>query len=469
LARLALLFALAAGLTAAEWTEVSSPNFQLYTTSGEAEGRRTIEYFEQVRDFFMRVRSRTLTTKLPVTVILFRNEKEFRPYAPYDGIAAFFTGDQSRDFIVMSGAAEDDRPVAVHEYMHLLIRHMELKIPVWLNEGIAEVYSTLRPLGGKIMVGAAPKNIGYTLGADKWLPLERLCAIGHDSPEFNEKNRRGILYAQSWMLTHMLMLDERYSAKFGALLAAVSSGMRSEDAFSKIYGKTFDQVTKDLRAYFSANSLKGVLFDARLEKAAALMPKRAAEFDVELTLARLAGITGKREEAEVRLERLAASHPDRWEPWEALGQVAWRKNDRTAAAKYLKRAVDMNPPSWTVYWDYVRLAGASGSAAIIPILQRLLQLNGSLTDARMMLGYELYSAERYQEALQVYKTIRSVDAERAPRLFLGMAHSAARAGEWSDAEAAAAQAVKYAQKPEDVSSARQLADYLEGRKRAQKQ
>ena len=248
------------------------------------------------------------------------------------------------------------------------------------------------------------------------------------------------------MLTHMLMLDDRYSPKFGAFLGAVSSGMSSEQAFSSIYGKTFDQVTKDLRAYFSANSLKGVLFDARLEKIAVSAPKPAPDFDVELTLARLAGITGKREEAQVRLERLAAAHADRWEPWEALGQVAWRKNDRAAAAKYLKRAVDMNPPAWTVYWDYVRLASPSDSAAIIPALQRLLQLNGSLTDARMMLGYELYTAERYKEALQVYKTIRSVDAERAPRLFLGMAHSAARAGEWSDAEAAAAAGSEVRQK-----------------------
>jgi hypothetical protein len=43
---------LASSLAAEEWTFVTSPNFELYTTAGAGEARRTIEYFETVRDFF---------------------------------------------------------------------------------------------------------------------------------------------------------------------------------------------------------------------------------------------------------------------------------------------------------------------------------------------------------------------------------------------------------------------------------
>ena len=412
----------------------------------------------------MRVRSKELTTKLPVYIILFKNKKEFTPYAPGDGIAAFYIGDRSRDFIVMSGANEEDKPVAVHEYMHLLIRHMELKIPVWLNEGISEVYSTLKPLGGKIAVGTAPQGVGYALSMDKWLPLDRLFAIDRRSPEYNEKNRRGVLYAQSWMLTHMLMLSDVYRADFGKFLGAVSAGSSSADAFLKVYGRTLDQVSRDLGAYYRANSLKGVLFDTRLQKMPVPETKPASEFDVELTLARLTGITGKTEEAQIRLERLTEQQPDKWEPWEALAQVAWRKNDRPAAAKYLKRAVDLKPPVWDVYWNYAQLAERTESAAIIDALQRSLVLNGANTDARILLGYELYAAGRYKESVQVYKTVRSVDAERAPRLFLGLAYSAARAGDWQEAETAVAQAQINAKEPADISSANQLAEYLQQRK-----
>ena len=414
----------------------------------------------------MRAQSKELTKKLPVFIVLFKNQKEFRPYAPNDGVAAFFTGDQSRDFIVMSGANDEDKPVAVHEYMHLLIRHMDLKVPVWLNEGIAEVYSTLKPLGGKIAIGTAPAGVGYVLSSDKWLPLQRLFAIDRNSPEYNEKNRRGVLYAQSWMLTHMLMLGEGYQPKFGAFLRAIATGVQAPDAFMRVYGKTLDQVTRELNGYFRANSLKGVLFDTRLQKIAVSEPKPASDFDVELTLARLTGITGKQEEALARLERLTKQQPDRWEPWEALAHVAWRKNDRAAAAKYLRRAVDLKPAVWNLYWDYARLAEPSESDAIIRALQRSLELNGNNTDARLMLAYQLYAAERFKESVTVYKTVRSIDAERAPRLFLGLAHAAARAGDWAEAERAAAQARKYANSPADVSSVNQISEYLERRKAA---
>ena len=52
----------------------------MYTTAGSKDGRRTVEYFEQVRDFFMRVRSQQVTTQLPVTIVAFKNPKEYRPY-----------------------------------------------------------------------------------------------------------------------------------------------------------------------------------------------------------------------------------------------------------------------------------------------------------------------------------------------------------------------------------------------------
>jgi hypothetical protein len=44
-------------LHGAEWNRFSSANFELYSTAGERDARETLELFEQVRDFFMRVKS----------------------------------------------------------------------------------------------------------------------------------------------------------------------------------------------------------------------------------------------------------------------------------------------------------------------------------------------------------------------------------------------------------------------------
>src|SRR5271165_832280 len=61
-------------------------------------------------------------------------------------------------------------PTAVHEYVHLLIRHKELEFPVWLNEGLADLYSTLKPQGDKILVGTPPEGRMVTMLQERWVP-----------------------------------------------------------------------------------------------------------------------------------------------------------------------------------------------------------------------------------------------------------------------------------------------------------
>src|SRR4051812_38956427 len=126
----------ASGSRATEGIEGKSPKFHRITTAGRSGAKHTVPEFEKGRGFFMRKRSKGLTTRLPVTIVLFRNAKEFKPYSPNEVANAFYTGDQSRDFIVMSSGTEEERPIAVHEYVHLLVRNMELKLPLWLNEGL---------------------------------------------------------------------------------------------------------------------------------------------------------------------------------------------------------------------------------------------------------------------------------------------------------------------------------------------
>src|SRR5205807_1559138 len=126
-------------VAAPEWIKVTSANFELYTAAGERDARDTLVLFEQVRDFFMRIKSKTVTTRLPVTIVGFRNAKEYKPYQPNEFSAAYYNGDEQRDYIVMGSLGSENTPAAIHEYMHLLVRHSGLTMPVWLNEGFAEV------------------------------------------------------------------------------------------------------------------------------------------------------------------------------------------------------------------------------------------------------------------------------------------------------------------------------------------
>ena len=148
----------------------------------------------------------------------------------------------------MGTLGAENAPLAIHEYMHLLMRHLKLNVPVWLNEGFAEVYSTLKPVGGRIQLGTPPVGRAVTLAQDKWLPLTRLLSINTGSPEYNEKSHAGILYAQSWLLVHMLTLGDEYRDGFSKFVITLSENPDPAAAFETVYHKKLWQVETGLNA-----------------------------------------------------------------------------------------------------------------------------------------------------------------------------------------------------------------------------
>jgi tetratricopeptide (TPR) repeat protein len=444
---------------ATEWLKFTSDNFEMYTTAGEKDARRTLEYFEQVRDFFMRVKSDRVTTRLPVTIVAFKNQKEYKPYSPSLFAAAYYMGDEQRDYIVLGGVGMEHYPVAVHEYMHLLIRHSGLRVPSWLNEGLAETYSTLQPLANKMLMGSIPQGRGYALGEHKWIPLDRLLAIEHGSKEFDERDRSSVFYGQSWLLTHMLMLGDGYSKGFSRFVMDLSNNGSAEQAFQRVYGKTLIDVNKDLQAYYRSNSLKGVLFDVKLQKIRVSDPRPATELETGLTLAKLTMLLRRRDEARTRYAELAKAYPENWEIFEALAHVYWRDGDNAQAKANFRKAVELKPTSWKTYWDYARFA--QGEPGTVEALRSALRLNPELAEARLMLGYELYRARSFKEAYEVIATIRQVTPDRAPQLFLMKAFSALEIGDKLEARAAAEMAKKYAKSPEDISQAERIIQFVD--------
>src|SRR5271165_2051294 len=231
--RLALTSSLlaAAALAAAPadpWLRIQSTNFELFTTAGERAGRDLVRHFEQVRAFFLQVFGAKSTNGKPVRIIAFHSEKEFQPYRPNEAATAFFHDGGEHDYIVMQGAASEHYGVATHEYTHLLVGQAAGVIPVWLNEGLAELYSTLEQEGPKIVVGKAPPGRLQALRENRWVDLNVLLATGRDSPLYNEKSRAGMFYAGSWALVHMLNLDPQYRPQLSAMLDALKSSQSAQ-------------------------------------------------------------------------------------------------------------------------------------------------------------------------------------------------------------------------------------------------
>ena len=312
-----------------QWVKLATPHFELYTTAGEKKGREAILYFEQVRSFFLEASASKRASEFPVRIVAFRGEKQYQPYRLNEFAIAYFTRDRNRDYIVMQDISSEHYPVAIHEYTHLIIEHTGLKPPPWLNEGLAELYSTLTPVGKKAAVGDIIPGRGRTLLTSKWIPLDALTSADHKSPLYNERDRAGMFYAESWALTHMLFFAPDYRLNFPKFIVAASSGKTMDEACQTVFGKRLTEVEAGLRQYLKGERFYRVVFDIKLEKSADDPDvSEASAFESGMVLADLLAMTNKTNEALSAYQQLAKDNPDKPDVEESgiwLGNPAIKK------------------------------------------------------------------------------------------------------------------------------------------------
>ncbi len=458
--------AIAACLPAAThdpWLKLTSANFELYTTANERTGRDLLRHFEQVRSFFLQAFGSRLPASRPARIIAFRNEKEYRPYAPNEFATAFFQPGAFHDLIVISSASSERYPVAVHEYTHLMIHQSGMKPPPWLNEGLAELYSSLEPRGEQILVGQLIPERLLVLRREPWIPLAALLAADHSSPYYNEKSHAGMFYAESWALVHMLNLDPAYRPQLKSLVAALKEN-DPPAAFAKAYGRQIEEVEAALHAYFSSPTVHAQLFDVQLPKTLdAPEIQSAASLPARLALAELlANRRGADEQARAAYDRLAKDYPDRWEVEEGRGQFAWRRRDVEGAAQHFGRAVELGCHNLPSLLLYARVLGYNDQPKEeAAVLKNAAGLYPQSDEVNLELGATLVRAGDYGAAAAALLAVRKVGtAEESYRLFYNLGYAQYRLGDAAHARQNIAKARTYTRIPAAIADIDRLRDAL---------
>ncbi|HEV2213815.1 MAG TPA: DUF1570 domain-containing protein, partial [Terracidiphilus sp.] len=222
-ALLGLAFARSADAAEKPWVQVSSANFEVETDAGERQARQLLEQFERMRWVF-----RTLFPQVhadppePILVIAVRNSKEFQDYEPadYEGrgkmkLAGYFEQSAQRNFILLRLDAEDEHPYTTvyHEYTHFQFRHISSRMPVWLNEGLAEFFQNTVIEPKYVQLGMPSVDDILYLRQQTLIPLDVLFRVDQSSPYYHEENKGSVFYAESWALTHYLQVQDRKDGK----------------------------------------------------------------------------------------------------------------------------------------------------------------------------------------------------------------------------------------------------------------
>ena len=457
------LLLVAAGLAQAappRWLKLRSANFELFTSAGERTGRQTIEQFERTRAFFQQAMQREVANSTPVRILLFRSKKEYLPYRLGEVADAFYLSGPDADLIVLVAGSEPS--TVIHEYVHLLVRHSGLRLPLWINEGLSDLYSTMRQAGKRTLVGHPLPGRVATLNREGWVPLEDVLLADRDSQQFTKRAHVGKFYAQSWALTHMLNLTKEYRPKLTELMQLLTDGTPSVTALETVYGITIEELQRELKAYVRQDRWNAAVFDIKLEKGAERpSAEPAADLEVGLLLADLLANTEKTEGARAMYDKVSSENPEAPGPYEGLGLLEYRLGNKDQARIHFGRAFELGSDSPWVLRRYAGLQREAGDEEIVMTLWRAVKASPEDVDSKLALGSHYLQERSYTQAVAILEQVRNAKAEQAISVLSMLAYARLKLNHRESGRQAARQLLELARTPEQIKHAQNLLDHLD--------
>jgi Tfp pilus assembly protein PilF len=428
--RIQLLFCLLVGVISAfrlqgepKWIRMQSPNFEVLSSAGEKETRNTLNYFEQVREFFLKFNGHAPKEPAPVTIVIFGSEKEYEPYSLNKLALAYFLPRGDRDYIVMGRTGELAEHVATHEYTHLIAEHAGLNYPPWLNEGLAELFSTFTIMNGSVAIGDPIPGRILALREDKWVPLATIMAADADSPYYNESGKAGSLYNEGWAAVHFIGTTKEYRPKFSEFLTAVANGTDSAEAIQTVYGKPLAVFETELRGYIGQGAYNHLLAKIDIDRTKKDVAAEAATpYDVKLVLTDIDGRPNALTERRRVLEELKKEDPKRPEPWAGLAYLDWQEGKPAQAFEGFSKAYALGAHSNRMLWDYGRLAQTAQPQESVKILKELASLEPNRVEVQIELAWSQYYARQLNDASMTLAKTKLETTQQAARYFAALGY-----------------------------------------------
>jgi Flp pilus assembly protein TadD len=276
-------------------------------------------------------------------------------------LTAFFSRGSDQNLIVLALSHSDAASLKVifHEYTHLLLRHNQPYWPLWLTEGMAELYSTFQ-VGGKARARLGlpvDQHVRLLADAPLW-PLAGLFTITRTSPEYNERRYQGIFYAESWLLTHYLILggNPAHKANFGQFTPLLRQGQSPEEAFTNAFRTTLPAMQDELRHYLARGKFTPLelTLSATLEQRRTFVTRSLTPMEVCYRLGDELLHIGRLDAAEAYFRQAERLAPDSPLPYEGLGFLAARRGRPDEAVRCFRQAMKLGPLNYLAHFTYAR-------------------------------------------------------------------------------------------------------------------
>lgn len=192
--------------------------------------------------------------RVPMTILVF-NHGSWDRYVPEGrGKAGIVFTRPGRVHMVIDGPAwSRDAPVLLHELGHVILHQNSAgrELPVWYDEGYAELLSTIRLDGGKVRFGEVPIWRWVSLQENPWMPLQTLLGVSRASPEYNREQLAPSFYAGAWLILHYVTFGENRERgrQVEEYRQHLTNGDQPAEAFAKAFPGDAGAFEKELREY----------------------------------------------------------------------------------------------------------------------------------------------------------------------------------------------------------------------------
>jgi tetratricopeptide (TPR) repeat protein len=450
------------------WVKVKSPHFTVISNGSEKQARQVALGFEQIHNVFTFGLPGLRTDSGAETIVIApKNLDTFKSLLPFqknaESIAGEFRKGWEKDHVLVRlDIPDENRNIVYHEYVHKLLHLNFTRLPVWLDEGLAEFFGNTWMRKEGVFIGAPSPRI-QLLKSRFSFPLEAILSVTHNSPYYSggDEEKISMFYAESWGLTHFLMFGDNMGngQKVNAYLAALQKGLDSQKAFQQVFGD-LGPLEKQYTAYVGRFAFRSFRLD-NLPKIDADTFTGGAMSTAE-TDANMGGYftyVGEPDTASQRLTAALKEDPKSSLAHENSAFLYFRQGKDEEAAKEFDEAAALDPESYLAmyYQAMMKYHGKTDSDSLAQLdaaIEKVVHLNPRFAPALIVRSQIYVHQKKLQEAFNSSVQAQQLEPDRAGYrtntaaiLLLGRNYPAALklataiAARWDDSDSAEALAV----------------------------
>lgn len=345
------------------WFVVHSAHFNIYSCGSVRDTYRLAGQLEQFCRAYSSLAGADAVASPPIIVLAFPDHDSMKPFLPlYNGqpgnIAGFFTRGSDENLIVLSLPSADspDMDIIFHEYAHLLFRRNEEAWPLWLKEGMAEIYSTFTVFGNHVEIARPIDRHLETLANEDLMPLDELFAVGRHSPQYNEATRQGMFYAESWLLTLYLMAGDSpiLRERFAQYTPLLKQGQSPEQAFTNALGISLTAMQAELKRYARRGQYSAIVLrlNGTVDGPVTVSSLPVTPVEILYRFGDEQLHIGRPDSAESWFKQAQKLAPASPLPYEGLAELAQEQENSTEALADLDQAMKLGTVNYVAHYMY---------------------------------------------------------------------------------------------------------------------